>query len=134
MATGRSTEPGKYSTAGQTPEGIKLTALVATATSQVDGNKMMMKSPDVIVPMTGATSVVEIELVKAPPRIWGRFCSFSHAQRPFPAELMRIAHAAPVSGVRHIGHEQPIGHTLLEVPGSPPPSFAGIEDRRWVGR
>jgi hypothetical protein len=58
------TEPGKYSTAGQTPEGIKLTAL-ATAKSQVDGNKMMMKSPDLIVPMTGATSVVEIEPVKA---------------------------------------------------------------------
>src|SRR5262249_54760419 len=34
------------------------------------------------------------------------------------------------SRVRHIGHEQPIGHTLLEVPGSPPRSFAGIEDRR----
>ena len=50
---------------GQTPEGIKLTAHVDTATSQVDGNKMMMKSPGVIVPMTGATSVVEIELVKA---------------------------------------------------------------------
>ena len=31
------------------------------------------------------------------------------------------------SPARHIGHEQPIGHTLLEVPGSPPPSFAGIE-------
>jgi hypothetical protein len=28
-------------------------------------NKMMMKSPGVIVPMTGATSVVEIKLVKA---------------------------------------------------------------------
>ena len=44
----------------------------------------------------------------------------------------------PVEGVRscvrHIGHEQPIGHTLLEVPGSPPPSFAGIEDRHWVDR
>src|SRR5262249_34225 len=36
------------------------------------------------------------------------------------------------SRVRHIEHEQPIGHTLLEVPGSPPPSFAGIEDRHWV--
>jgi len=62
---GPHTEPGKYSTAGQTPEGIKLTAHVDTATSEVDGNKMMMKSPGVIVPMTGATSVVEIELVKA---------------------------------------------------------------------
>jgi len=49
--------------AGQTPEGIKVTAHVDTATSQVDGNKMMMKLPGVIVPMTGATSVVE--LVKA---------------------------------------------------------------------
>ena len=26
-----------------------------------------------------------------------RFCSFSHAQRPFAAELMRIAHATPVN-------------------------------------
>ena len=31
----------------------------------VDGNKMMVKSPGVIVPMTGATSIVEFELVKA---------------------------------------------------------------------
>src|SRR5262249_34103275 len=38
------------------------------------------------------------------------------------------------SRVRHIGHEQPIEHTLLEVPGSPPPSFAGIEDGCWIGR
>ena len=64
-------------TADQTPEGIKLTTHVDTASSQaitgtdrvyfmrVDGNKLMMKSPGVIVPMTGATSIVEIELVKA---------------------------------------------------------------------
>jgi hypothetical protein len=32
---------------------------------QVDGNKLMMTSPGVVVPMTDATSVVEIELVKA---------------------------------------------------------------------
>jgi Lipocalin-like domain len=68
---------GKYSTADQTPEGIKLTAHVDTASSQaitgndrvyfmrVDGNKLMVKSPGVIVPMTGAKSVVEFELVKA---------------------------------------------------------------------
>ena len=31
----------------------------------VTGNKMMVKSPGVIVRMTGATSVVEFELVKA---------------------------------------------------------------------
>jgi hypothetical protein len=68
---------GKYATAEQTPDGIKLTAHVDAASSQaifgtdrvyllrVDGNKMMVKSPGVIVPMTGATSVVEFELVKA---------------------------------------------------------------------
>ena len=32
---------------------------------RVVGDKMMVKSPGVIVPMTGATSVVEFELVKA---------------------------------------------------------------------
>jgi hypothetical protein len=32
---------------------------------RVNGNKLMVKSPGVIVPMTGATSVVEFELVKA---------------------------------------------------------------------
>ena len=68
---------GKYSTAEQTPEGIKLTARVDAASSQaifgtdrvyfmrIDGNKLTVKSPGVIVPMTGATSVVEFELVKA---------------------------------------------------------------------
>jgi hypothetical protein len=68
---------GKYTTAEQTAEGIKLTARVDAASSQaifdtdrvylirVDGNKMMVKSPGVIVPMTGATSVVEFDLVRA---------------------------------------------------------------------
>jgi Lipocalin-like domain len=68
---------GKYRTAEQTAEGIKLTAHVDAASSQaifdtdrvyfirVNGNKMMVKSPGVIVPMTGQTSVVEFELVKA---------------------------------------------------------------------
>src|SRR5262245_50083725 len=68
---------GKYTTAEQTAEGITLTARVDAASSQaiygtdrvyfvrVDGNKMMVKSPGVIVPMTGATSIVEFELVKA---------------------------------------------------------------------
>ena len=68
---------GQYSTAEQTPEGIKVTARVDAASSQaifgtdrvyfmrVEGNKMMVKSPSVIVPMTGATSIVEFELVKA---------------------------------------------------------------------
>jgi hypothetical protein len=68
---------GKYSTEGQTPEGIKLTAHVDTASSQaitgtervyfmrVEGNRLTMKSPGVIVPMTGKTCIAEIELVKA---------------------------------------------------------------------
>ena len=67
---------GKYSTADQTTEGIRLTAHVDAASSQaifdsdrvyfirVDGNRMRVKSPGVIVPMTGATSIVEFELVK----------------------------------------------------------------------
>src|SRR5262245_316835 len=68
---------GKYSTAEQTAQGIKLTARVDAASSQaiantdrvyfvrVDGNKMTMTSPGVIVPMTGAKSIVEFEMVKA---------------------------------------------------------------------
>ena len=68
---------GKYTTAEQSAEGIKLTAHVDAASSQaifdtdrvylirVIGNKMMVKSPGVIVPMTGQTSVVEFELEKA---------------------------------------------------------------------
>jgi hypothetical protein len=68
---------GKYTTAEQTAEGIKLTARVDAASSQaifdtdrvylirVDGSKMMVKSPGVIVPMTGATSVVEFDLARA---------------------------------------------------------------------
>jgi hypothetical protein len=54
-----------------------LTARVDAASSQaiydtdrvylirVDGNKMTVKSPGVIVPMTGATSVVEFDLMRA---------------------------------------------------------------------
>jgi Lipocalin-like domain len=68
---------GKYRTGEQTAEGIRLTAHVDAASSQaifdtdrvyfirVDGNKMTVKSPGVIVPMTGATSIVEFELAKA---------------------------------------------------------------------
>jgi hypothetical protein len=68
---------GKYTTADQTPDGLKITAHVDAASSQaiagnervylmrVDGDKLTMKSPGVIVPMTGATSVIEIVLTKA---------------------------------------------------------------------
>jgi hypothetical protein len=67
---------GKYSTAEETPEGLELTARVDAASNQaifgadrvylirVSDNKMMVKSPGVIVPVTGATSIVEFELVK----------------------------------------------------------------------
>ena len=67
---------GKYTTAVQTAEGIKLTAHVDAASSQaifdtdrvyfirVDGDKMMVKGT-VIVPMTGQKSIVEFELVKS---------------------------------------------------------------------
>jgi hypothetical protein len=67
---------GKYTTAEQTAEGIKLTAHVDAASSQalfdtdrvyfirVDGNKMTVTGR-VVVPMTGATSIVEFDLVKA---------------------------------------------------------------------
>ena len=68
---------GQYKTGEQTAEGIKLTAHVDAASSQAIfntdrvyflrryGDKMIVKSPGVIVPMTGATSIVEFELVKA---------------------------------------------------------------------
>jgi hypothetical protein len=68
---------GKYATADQMPDGIKVTAHVDTASSQaitgtdrvyfmrVEGNRLVVKSPGVIVPMTGMTSIVEFELVKA---------------------------------------------------------------------
>lgn len=67
---------GKYVTGEQTADGIRLTAHVDAASSEainntdrvylmrVNGNKLMIKSPGVIVPMTGATSVVEFEMVR----------------------------------------------------------------------
>jgi hypothetical protein len=68
---------GKYVTGEQSPEGIKLTARVDAASSEAinntdrtyfilaHGDRLSFKSPGVIVPMTGATSVVEFEMVKA---------------------------------------------------------------------
>ena len=68
---------GKYVTGEQTPEGLRLNSRVDAASSQaitgtdrvyfmrLDGSKLMMKSPGVIVPMTGQTSIVEFEMVKA---------------------------------------------------------------------
>ena len=68
---------GRYVTSDTTPDGVKLTAHVDTASSEalngndsvyslrVEGSKLLMKSPGVIVPMTGALSVVDIELERA---------------------------------------------------------------------
>jgi predicted regulator of Ras-like GTPase activity (Roadblock/LC7/MglB family) len=68
---------GKYATGEQTADGIKLTSRVDAASSEAinntdrvyfiraNGNRLLFKSPGVIVPMTGATSVVEFEMVKA---------------------------------------------------------------------
>src|SRR5215467_12329423 len=67
---------GKYSTADQESDVIEVTAHVDTASTQaiagndrvyfmqVDGDKLRVRSPGVVVPMTGATSIVKIELVK----------------------------------------------------------------------
>jgi Lipocalin-like domain len=67
---------GKYSVAAETAEGVKLTAHVDAASSQAIfdtdrvyyirgfGDKLIVKSPGVIIPMTGQMSVVEFELLK----------------------------------------------------------------------
>jgi Lipocalin-like domain len=68
---------GKYTIAAETAEGVKLTARVDAPSSQAIfdtdrvyyirgvGNKLIVKSPGVVVPMTGQTSVVEFALLKA---------------------------------------------------------------------
>jgi len=68
---------GKYSIGEQTPDGLKITAHVDAASSQaiagmdrvylvrLEGNKARFRAPGVIVPMTGAMSIVEFEMVKA---------------------------------------------------------------------
>jgi hypothetical protein len=67
---------GKYATAEQTADGIKLTAHVDAASNEainntdrvyfmrVNGNKLTVKSPGVINPATGATIVIESEHLK----------------------------------------------------------------------
>ena len=68
---------GQYTIGEQGPDGLKATARVDTASSpalpgtdrvyfmKVEGNKLTMKSPGVIEPMTGVTSALVIELEKA---------------------------------------------------------------------
>jgi hypothetical protein len=68
---------GQYTIGEQNPDGLKATARVDTASSpalpgtdrvyfmRVEGNRLTMKSPGVIEPMTGVTSALVIELVKA---------------------------------------------------------------------
>ena len=65
------------STANDTGQGITFTAHIDTASSQaitgadrvffirVEDNRLVMKSPGLVVPMTGLTRPVEIELVHA---------------------------------------------------------------------
>jgi hypothetical protein len=60
----------------QTPDGIKVTIHVDAASNQaltgtnrvffmrVDGDKLTLKSPAVVVPMTGLTSVVQLQFVR----------------------------------------------------------------------
>jgi hypothetical protein len=68
---------GTYATAEQTPDGLKVIVHVDTSSNQamtgsdrvyfirVEGNKLRVKSPDVVVPKTSPTSGVEFDLVKA---------------------------------------------------------------------
>ena len=68
---------GKYLTANDTGQDITFTAHIDTASSQaitgadrvffirVEENRLVMKSPGLVVPMTGLTRPVEIELVHA---------------------------------------------------------------------
>jgi hypothetical protein len=68
---------GKYALGEPTADGLRLTAHVGAASSQAifntdrvyfvrfDGDKLLFKSPGVIVPMTGQTSIVEFGLVKS---------------------------------------------------------------------
>jgi hypothetical protein len=68
---------GQYTIGEQSQDGLKATARVDTASSpalpgtdrvyfmKVEGNKLTMKSPGVVEPMTGVTSALVIELVKA---------------------------------------------------------------------
>ena len=60
-----------------TPDGIKLTIRVDAAANQaltgtdrvlfarVEGDKLTLKSPAIVIPTTGQTSVVQLEFVKA---------------------------------------------------------------------
>jgi hypothetical protein len=68
---------GKYTVGEQTSDGMRITAHVDAASSQaivgndriyfvrVRGNKITFKSPGVIVPMTGKTSVVEFDMTRS---------------------------------------------------------------------
>jgi hypothetical protein len=69
---------GKYDVdPAQTPDGIKITIIVDAASNQalagtnrvlytrVDDNKLTLKSPAIVVPMSGLKSVVQLEFVKA---------------------------------------------------------------------
>ena len=77
MMTSQVAWTGRYAVGEQTPEGVKITAHVDAASSQaivgsdrsyfvrVDGDKITFKSPGVVVPMTGKTSVVEFQMTRS---------------------------------------------------------------------
>jgi Lipocalin-like domain len=69
---------GKYDVdPAQTPDGIKITVHVDAASNQalagtnrvfyvrVEGDKLILKSPAIVVPTTGLTSIVQLQFVKA---------------------------------------------------------------------
>jgi len=69
---------GKYDVdRAQTPDGIKITVHVDASSNQalvgtnrvffarIDSDKLTVKSPAIVVPTTGLTSVVQLEFVKA---------------------------------------------------------------------
>ncbi len=69
---------GKYDVdPTQTPDGIKITIHVDSASNQalvgtnrvlfvkVDGNKLSVRSPAIVVPTTGLTNIVQLEFVRA---------------------------------------------------------------------
>jgi hypothetical protein len=101
---------GKYSTAEQTPDSIKTIAHVDTASSQaitgsdrvyfirVDGNKLMMKSPGVVGPMTGVTSLRMFRLI--PMNTPRGYAHFSIKRPMLPGGRLHRLSMSPANFVR----------------------------------
>src|SRR5262249_36416785 len=118
---------------------MKFTAHVDVATSHVDGNKMMMKSPGVLVPITGATSVVVIELVKADQ---GSGAVSSASSRTATLDAHRTCRASEMELTECGMRNCPKKVTPITVPpgllceiifcGWSPQLVAGLENGTWV--